>query len=93
MDARSFLYEHGSVVDEYLSVQEFYGPLPPGEVIALQANPRVVSRLTGADAAAVRAAAVHATSPAQLTPPEAIVAELARVMGIEGADHGWEETS
>ena len=27
--------ERGRVVDEYLSVPEFYGPLPPGDVIAL----------------------------------------------------------
>jgi hypothetical protein len=49
----------------------------------------VVARLTGADPAAVRAAAVHATSPAELLAAEEIVAGLARVMGIEGADHGW----
>ena len=36
---------------------EHYGPLPPGDVIALAANPRVVARLTGADPAAVRAVA------------------------------------
>jgi ribosomal protein S18 acetylase RimI-like enzyme len=83
------LHERGGVVDEYLSVQEYYGPLPPGDVIALQANPRVVARLTGADPAAVRAAALHARSPADLPPPEEILAGLARSMGIEGADHGW----
>jgi hypothetical protein len=49
--------ERGRVVDEYLSVPEYYGPLPPGEVIALGANPRLMSRLTGADPDAVRDAA------------------------------------
>ena len=38
-------------------------PLPPGDAIALAANPRVVARLTGADPAAVRAAARTAASP------------------------------
>ncbi len=46
---RFVLLEGGRVVDEYLSVPEHYGPLPPGDVIALAANPRVVARLTGAD--------------------------------------------
>jgi ribosomal protein S18 acetylase RimI-like enzyme len=91
--ARFILFEHGTVVDEYLSVQEYYGALPPGEVVALQANPRVVARLTGADPAAVRAAAVHAVSPLDLPAAEEIVVRLAQVMGIEGADHGWTEAS
>jgi ribosomal protein S18 acetylase RimI-like enzyme len=87
--ARFILYERGSIVDEYLSVAEYYGPLPPGDVIALAANPRVVSRLTGADPAAVRAAALHADSVDDLPPAEDILAALADVMGIEGAGHGW----
>jgi ribosomal protein S18 acetylase RimI-like enzyme len=87
--ARFILHERGGIVDEYLSVQEYYGPLPPGDVIALHANPRVVSRLTGADPAAVRAAAVHAASPEELPPPREIVIGLAAAMGIEGAEHGW----
>ncbi len=88
---RFILFERGSVVDEYLSVQEHYGPLPPGEVVALAANPRVVARLTGADPAAVRAAAVHAATPHELPPPEQTVAALAAAMGIDGATHGWSD--
>jgi ribosomal protein S18 acetylase RimI-like enzyme len=88
---RFVLFARGSVVDEYLSVQEFYGPLPPGDVIALAANPRVVSRLTGADTGAVRAAAVHAASPQDLPPPEEILAGIAAAMKIEGAEHGWSD--
>jgi hypothetical protein len=76
-------------VDEYLSVQEFYGPLPPGDVIALAANPRVVARLTGADSEAVRAAALHARTPAELPPAGEVLVGLATAMGIEGAGHGW----
>ena len=87
--ARFILHERGGIVDEYLSVAEYYGPLPPGDVIALQANPRVVARLTGADPALVRAAAVHAARPDELPPPREILARLAGAMGIEGADHGW----
>jgi ribosomal protein S18 acetylase RimI-like enzyme len=87
--ARFILYERGSIVDEYLSVQEFYGPLPPGDVIALAANPRVVSRLTGADPEAVRAAALHAHSPADLPPARDLLTGLADAMRVEGAEHGW----
>jgi ribosomal protein S18 acetylase RimI-like enzyme len=87
--ARFILYERGSIVDEYLSVQEFYGPLPPGDVIALAANPRVVSRLTGADPEAVRAAALHGKSPAELPPARDVLVGLAEAMRIEGAEHGW----
>jgi ribosomal protein S18 acetylase RimI-like enzyme len=86
---RFILHERGGIVDEYLSVQEYFGPLPPGDVIALQANPRVVARLTGADPAAVRAAAVHGKTPAELPPPREILAGLAAAMGIQGAEHGW----
>ena len=86
---RFVLHERGSVVDEYLSVQEYYGPLPPGDVVALAANPRVVARLTGADPEAVRAAALHARSPAELPPPAEVLAGLARAMGLEGTEHGW----
>ena len=88
---RFALYEGGRLVDEYLSVQEYYGPLPPGEVVALAANPRVVARLTGADPAAVRAAALHGSSPAELPPAEEVLAGLAAAMGIEGAGHGWSD--
>ena len=28
-------FERGRTLDEYLSVPEFYGPLPPGDVVAL----------------------------------------------------------
>jgi len=77
--------ERGRVVDEYLSVPEFYGPLPPGEVIALGANPRLMARLTGADADAVRATARTATGPEELPPAAELVAELGRLFGIPQA--------
>jgi ribosomal protein S18 acetylase RimI-like enzyme len=88
---RFVLFERGSVVDEYLSVQEHYGPLPPGDVIALAANPRVVSRLTGADPSAVRAAALHGSSPDELPPAEDVLAGIAAAIGIEGAEHAWSD--
>jgi hypothetical protein len=77
--------ERGRVVDEYLSVPEYYGPLPPGEVIALGANPRLMARLTGADADAVRATARTATAPEELPPPAELVAELGRLFGLPQA--------
>lgn len=87
---RFVLLEAGRVVDEYLSVPEHYGPLPPGDTIALAANPRVVSRLTGADPAAVRAVARTAASPAELPPAQTLLEEIAAAIGLEGADHGWQ---
>lgn len=89
--ARFVLLDRGRIVDEYASVPEYQGELPPGIVVSLAANSRVVSRLTGADPAAVRAAAPHAASPSELPPPAEIVAGLARAMGIEGAEHGYED--
>jgi hypothetical protein len=77
--------ERGRVVDEYLSVPEYYGPLPPGEVIALGANPRLMARLTGADADAVRATARTAAAPEELPPAAEHVAELGRLFGIPQA--------
>ena len=81
---RMILFERGRIVDEYLSVPEFYGPLPPGDVVGLAANPRVVSRLTGADPEAVRRIAVTASSPADLRPAQELLAELARRWGSRG---------
>jgi hypothetical protein len=81
--------ERGRVVDEYLSVPEYYGPLPPGEVIALGANPRLMARLTGADADAVRATARTARAPGELPPAVDLVAELGRLFGIPQAGLGY----
>jgi ribosomal protein S18 acetylase RimI-like enzyme len=86
---RMILFERGRIVDEYLSVPEFYGPLPPGDVVGLAANPTVVSRLTGAEPEAVRRVARTAPAPADLPPARDLLAELAGVMGIEGSGHGW----
>jgi ribosomal protein S18 acetylase RimI-like enzyme len=86
---RMILFERGSIVDEYLSVPEIYGPLPPGDVVGLAANPTVVSRLTGADTEAVRRVARTAPSPADLPAPRDLLAALAGVLGIDGAGHGW----
>jgi ribosomal protein S18 acetylase RimI-like enzyme len=86
---RMILFERGRIVDEYLSVPEFYGPLPPGDVVGLAANPTVISRLTGAHPDAVRRVARTAPSPADLPPARELVGELAATMGVEGATNGW----
>ena len=85
------LLDRGRLLDEYLSVQEYYGPLPSGEVVALAANPTLVERMTGADRRAVRAAAAHGKRPDELPPPEETAAALAQAMRIEGAEHGYRE--
>ena len=88
---RYVLLERGRIVDEYVSVPEYHGPLPPGDAIALAANPTVVARLTGADPAAVRATARSAASPAELPPARELLSALAAAIGLEGADHGFAE--
>ena len=82
--------ERGRVVDEYLSVPEYYGPLPPGEVIALGANPRLMARLTGADTQQVRETARTATTPDELPPAPDLLAAIARVFALPGAEHGYD---
>lgn len=84
-------FERGRLLDEYLSVPEYRGPLAPGDAIAMRANPTVVSRLTGAEAADVRRVARTADSPVELPPAEELIVELADVLGIEGANHGFAE--
>jgi GNAT superfamily N-acetyltransferase len=85
---RMIALDRGGIVDEYLSVPEFYGPLPPGDVIGLAANPTVLARLTGADTQAVKAVAATASSPAGLPPPRELLSSLAAALGLEGAEHG-----
>jgi ribosomal protein S18 acetylase RimI-like enzyme len=86
---RLIALDRGGIVDEYLSVPEFYGPLAPGDVIGLAANPTVLARLTGADPHRVREVAFTASSPADLPPAAELLASLADVLGLEGAEHGY----
>lgn len=86
---RLIALDRGGIVDEYLSVPEFYGPLPPGDVIGLAANPTVLHRLTGADPAAVKAVVRTASSPDGLPPARELLAAIAGVLGLEGALHGF----
>ena len=54
---RLVAFERGQMMDEYLSIPEYYGALPPGDAMALRANPTLLARLTGGKAPAIRAAA------------------------------------
>jgi GNAT superfamily N-acetyltransferase len=76
------LFDRGADVDEYLSVPEFYGQLPPGDVYAMGANATVVARLTGADPKRVREVACTAASPADLPPAQELYEQIAAVMGV-----------
>ena len=80
---RYVLFDRGSLVDEYASVPEFRGPLPPGDVVALGANATVVARLTGADPQRVRAVARTAPSPRELPPADDLYRQIAEVLGVE----------
>jgi ribosomal protein S18 acetylase RimI-like enzyme len=77
------LFERGSDVDEYQSVPEYYGPLPPGDAYALGANATVVGRLTGADPKRVREVARTAASPGELPPAQELYEQIATVMGVQ----------
>jgi ribosomal protein S18 acetylase RimI-like enzyme len=79
---RYALFDRGRALDEYLSVPEYFGELPPGDVVALAANPTVVARLTGADPARVREVARTAQSPAELEPAPELYRRIAEVLGL-----------
>ncbi len=76
------LFDRGADMDEYLSVPEFYGELPPGDVVALGSNPTVVARLTGADPRRVREIARTAATPAGLPPAQELYEQIADVFGV-----------
>jgi GNAT superfamily N-acetyltransferase len=80
---RFVIHDRGQMVDEYLSVPQYFGALPPGDALALRANPTVVSRLTGAQPARVRAIARTADKPADLPPASELYAQIAELMGLQ----------
>jgi hypothetical protein len=82
---RLVAFDRGRLADEYLSVPEYYGPLPPGDAVALRANPTLLGRLTGAKAGEIRAAAPTAASASELKPADELLAGLAWALGIEDA--------
>ena len=90
---RLVAYDRGRVADEYLSVPEYYGPLPPGDAIAMRANPTLLGRLTGAKPAEIRATARTADSAAELPPAPELMGEIARTLGIEGVGLSAEEAA
>jgi ribosomal protein S18 acetylase RimI-like enzyme len=90
---RYALFERGRVMDEYLSVPEYFGARPSGEVVSLAANATLAARLTGADAARVRAVARTASTPSQLPPARELIAEIAAALGLEGGEHGYAQAS
>jgi GNAT superfamily N-acetyltransferase len=77
------LFDRGADVDEYLSVPDYFGALPPGDAYALGANATVVGRLTGAEPRRVREVARTAASPDELPPAQELYEQLAAVMGVQ----------
>jgi ribosomal protein S18 acetylase RimI-like enzyme len=86
---RFLLFDRGRMVDEYLSVPTYYGPLLRVDELALAANPTLVARLAGADPARLRAVARTASSPAELPPGPELLAQVAEALGLSGAEHGY----
>lgn len=83
---RYVLWDRGGVADEYASVPEYFGELPPGDVVALGANPTVAHRLTGADPARIREVARTSGSPDDLPEPDELYAQLADALGVGSAE-------
>lgn len=77
------LYERGRMVDEYLSLPTYYGPLAKVDELALEANPTLVARLTGASFADVRRVARTGRSSTDLPAPEDLYEQIAELMGVE----------
>ena len=77
------LYERGRMVDEYLSVPAFYGPISKGDELALEANPTLVARLTGANRDQVRHTARTGRQPDELPKADELYEQIARMMRLE----------
>ena len=90
---RLVAFERGRMMDEYLSVPEYYGSLPSGDVMALRANPTLLGRLTGVPAGSIRAVARTADSPAELPPADELLAQIAEVLRIPNVGLGFDEAS
>ena len=88
---RYLLFERGRMVDEYQSVPDYYGPLATVDALALAANPTLVARLTSAEPGQVRAVARTARSPEELPPARELLGQVAALMGIDRAEHGFAE--
>jgi GNAT superfamily N-acetyltransferase len=88
---RLIAFERGQMMDEYLSVPEYYGALPPGDAMALRANPTLLARLTGGKAPAIREAARTAASPAELPAADEVAEGLAAALGIPQPTVRFEE--
>jgi ribosomal protein S18 acetylase RimI-like enzyme len=80
---RFLLFDRGRMVDEYLSVPTYYGDLNKADELSFAANPTLVARLTGADAAQVRAVARTASMPSELPPARELLAQIAALMKLE----------
>jgi GNAT superfamily N-acetyltransferase len=88
---RLVAFERGQMMDEYLSIPEYYGALPPGDAMALRANPTLLARLTGGKAPAIRAAAPTAGSATELPSPEELADGLVTALGIPRGVVSFEE--
>ena len=75
------LYERGRMVDEYLSVPSYYGELSKGDELALEANPTLIARLTGADRDEIRRVIRTAATPSDL--PDDLYEQIAALIGLE----------
>jgi ribosomal protein S18 acetylase RimI-like enzyme len=77
------IYERGRMVDEYLSVPTYYGPVSKADELAYAANPTLVARLTGAAHDDVHKIARTAATPADLPPADELYRLVAALMGLE----------
>jgi ribosomal protein S18 acetylase RimI-like enzyme len=86
---RLIAFERGRLMDEYLSIPGYYGA-PPGDAVALRANPTILGRLTGRSPEAIRAVAQTADSPVEL-PAAELLERLEPVLGLDGVGLSFDE--
>jgi hypothetical protein len=67
--------------------------MPTVDALALAANPTLVARLTGATPADVRNVVRTGQSPEDLPPARELLGQIAALMGIERAEHGFAEAA
>ena len=86
---RMIIFDRGGIVDEYASVPEFHGPLPPGEVWRCTPTPSSSSATRARRRRRFARPLRSRASPADLPPARELLGGLAGVLGLSGAEHGW----
>ena len=88
---RFVLLEAGRVVDEYLSVPEHYGALPPGDADRPRREPTRRRPAHGRRSGCRARDSPHGRLARPAAAAASCFASIAATIGLQGAEHGWEE--